>query len=77
MSVTQSVTCDAEGCGKVKGETNHWFKVYAIRNLNNRPLGVAHIERWSKREISPYGFDICGEECLLRTISKLIRESAE
>lgn len=28
MAIKQVISCDVEGCNKVKAEVNHWFKVW-------------------------------------------------
>lgn len=53
--------CDA--CGKVKGETNHWFVIL----LQPRKIEVLQFEEnWSK----PGALHVCGSGCAMKRISE-------
>lgn len=55
-------------CGKVKGETNHWFGVRL-----NRDLGTIVIILFSKiPDEEVYNFEhVCGSGCLLKFVDAM------
>jgi hypothetical protein len=57
MSTKQIVQCDLEGCGKTKGEVNHWFIVTITEG--NRFVCMSSENTNSG---SPYNKDVCGVE---------------
>lgn len=62
MSVALQIKCD--GCGKIKGETNHW---YAINKVENKLVIMPYTENRAKR----YPV-LCGQECLVKSISEAL-----
>jgi hypothetical protein len=57
--------CDV--CGKDKGETNHWFAVWAINEMEFRVLPWQEAVEASSLEKCQH---ICGEECLHKRLSQ-------
>lgn len=62
MPVVTKYICD--GCGKEKGETNHWFRVSG--DWSGEKYGIK-VSKWNT-DIG--GFVMCGESCVLAAISK-------
>lgn len=62
----ESYKCD--GCGKMKGETNHWWIMYASRDLDNAPM--FQIYTWPSGTPSDGVKHICSQECAIKTISE-------
>jgi hypothetical protein len=63
-------TCD--GCGKEKGETNHWFAA----SVDTRPGGFAVITTLETSHTHEPAHSnatwehFCGEECLLKMVAR-------
>lgn len=64
MAISQVHTCD--GCGKQKGETNHWYLV-ACHDFSNKIEILAWSNEASKLQDLNH---ICGMECLIKLISQ-------
>ncbi len=66
MAKVQSIVCD--GCGKVKGESNHWWWVAWDVNgepqLFILPSGKEWEEHWD------HVFDLCGQACVIAKLSE-------
>jgi hypothetical protein len=75
---TQQITCDE--CGEVKKETNNWLKLwvcYSHKLFSN--VGFPEFAR-GENQPDPNRFrvlDLCGQECLHNTISKIIGQNHE
>jgi hypothetical protein len=70
------ITCDV--CGRVKGETNHWFLAIApIDTSDPRSNGIAFGTSAAELE-DPRGLirqHICGQECMHKRLSRWIEAS--
>ena len=68
MARSETVTCD--GCGKVKGTTDHWFVVTVIDSGD----GIRSIILTTGSGIcaNENSADLCGESCVLKKVSELI-----
>ena len=65
----ETVKCD--GCGAVKGENNHWWKI-AINNeyhYHYDALGIYHAD--DLKGAAPY-LDMCGEACVIKKVSEFL-----
>lgn len=58
MATVQSVVCDE--CGRVKGDANHWFKVWM--GVDNRLVATAVIECIGS---DPGIKDVCSQQCMI------------
>ena len=62
-------TCD--GCGKQKGETNHWYVL--LRGTEFRQLlGIGPFDLVMKQAAldKESALHLCGEECLLKMVAR-------
>lgn len=83
MSKVSSVVCD--GCGKHKGEGNHWTVVahYVEKTLvgrDGRVLAIALAEgehRLIDSKIAPNVYDVCGSACEQKIIARLRKPAAD
>lgn len=65
MSYQTTFTCDV--CGRVKGETNHWFVAL-------HPVGI-WFGPWSEnRARQPKSVHLCGETCACIHLSEFLSE---
>lgn len=66
MSQITNTVCD--GCGKVKGETNHWFKSYISETM-------FEVARPQDRD-SSYK-DYCGQNCITKAFQEWLNAQQE
>ena len=69
---TQQITCDE--CGEVKKETNNWFKLwvcFATKQFSNYDSVFGDARKMI------HILDLCGQDCLHNTISKIIGQTHE
>jgi predicted Fe-S protein YdhL (DUF1289 family) len=70
MQKTQTY-CDS--CGRAKGETNNWFKLYVY--YTHKIFSNCGFPEFAQGEKQPKDLcilDLCGQDCLLTEISKVI-----
>src|SRR5262249_10601229 len=60
--------CD--GCGVLKGETNHWW--YAASTLNAAGVAEWWIRQWNSDAESPAVIHLCGTECAIKKLSEFM-----
>jgi hypothetical protein len=64
------ITCDV--CGRVKQETNHWFKA-VVDPVHPNPAGIAFGTSAAEVGDSDLKIEhICGQECLHKRLSRWI-----
>jgi hypothetical protein len=64
MKTEPQYICDVEGCGKKKGEINHW---YAVERL----VANCVVHRWHEDPLKiPNLQHACGQEHALQLVSK-------
>lgn len=56
--------CD--GCGKEKGETNHWFR--GSKGNNYQGIKTTWISEWTLEDDNTGMY--CGEACVLKAVSE-------
>lgn len=85
MTTTATTRCDGHGCDHQKAATNHWWKLRITLAEKDGRLLLLILRPWSaESEITASGFaaskvkdfELCGEDCLIRTISQLLKGSA-
>jgi hypothetical protein len=65
----QSIVCD--GCGKVKGETNHW---YMVSNIDDEFV----LTRWIEADQDSYSVShLCGQACVISKLSEWMNPKKE
>lgn len=67
MAEIRQYKCD--GCGTLKGETNHWYKV--------RIKEAFHIYRWNfggegSEDLSAQMLHLCGSACVTKAVSEFM-----
>lgn len=69
MGKVSSYKCDGFGCGKDKGEANHWWVLWV-------DLGQLHLERLEHVEargpLTPRMEILCGQECVSKKVSEFM-----
>ena len=68
----EKVVTICDRCGKTKGETNRWFKLFSDNKLNKLAFSTVPIlapEKWAHQQ------DFCGEECFIAAISEMIKSA--
>jgi hypothetical protein len=75
MARVQSVVCD--GCGKVKGDTNHWWKVLVDENPKGPYLALTPLDsNWLSGDWTQI-FDLCGQACVISKLSEWMNPKKE
>jgi len=69
MSVMATYTCDQ--CGRVKGETNHWF---AIQEMGTRSTLMPTFRLMGFGDSGSEFIHLCGEACVMARVSFCLRE---
>lgn len=68
-------TYKCDGCGKVKGQSNHWF-VASIAQSSEKLDGIIVIKsfRWFVQNVpnDRSWYHYCGHECLFKSISPVL-----
>jgi hypothetical protein len=59
--------CDV--CGRIKGETNHWFRI---------DTGVSGLElnAWGVIPPTPTSVDLCSDQCVIKIVQKWLTKQA-
>lgn len=70
MARTEQISCDF--CGKMKGESNHWFTLYVkgTGQFFTNELLPREMQQWYTLK------DLCGESCMLKEIAKCLKQSS-
>jgi len=63
----ETIICDV--CGKSKQQTNHWFVVSLSGDI------ITIFGRDSQLDVDGKRFDCCGESCVLKKVSELIKKA--
>lgn len=80
MSQFQATKCDE--CGRIRGEANHWIKVFAVKNRKAATVGIIVGELGNN--LMPAGVytsctlverDLCGDECAIKHITAVMKAS--
>ncbi len=62
--MSQEITVKCDGCGKIKGASNHWFVLFVRdKNFSNFFVNESFIKK-----------DLCGQACLLELIAQLVNK---
>lgn len=70
MSQFTGVKCDC--CGKIKGDTNRWFKVVPFASGGQIGVFRADYEIILIEQDKPRVLDLCGEACVGKKLSELL-----
>lgn len=66
-------TYKCDGCGRMKGETNHWWVLMQFfARMPGFQVFAASPEAEIEREGVYESWDFCGETCLMKKISELL-----
>lgn len=69
--ITQSITCD--GCGTVKKETNHWFKLVTDgESLVIFPASKPRRALTKDCRATHNTQDLCGSACVIKKVSEFL-----
>ena len=64
MAIVQNTICDF--CGKIKGETNHWWTVLLRPAVLSGKPEIAIFERTGG------GKDACGHQCVTQAVARFL-----
>ena len=68
--IVQQIVCD--NCGATKKETNNWFELHVIYEIGIFSNHILPNSILLSSENKVHKLDLCGQECMIDTISKLL-----
>ena len=77
MAVSSTYKCD--GCGKLKGEVNHWFVVTELAPQNGDTISseTLAIHRWPRYKDAAGVKHLCGAECVMKQVQRFLGKTHE